>query len=110
MDYSYFNQGFDASSYAIPTMDPTISNSSLPNPYGVSDLHVNRSAAAPVASAQPYMYNSMRSFPSAPTLPASTCTMGMMARQPDPRQTHMFAPSTPKPSHSVLNRALNFFR
>ena len=96
MDYSYFNQGFEAPAYGLPGMDPTLSaNCSLPA-YG--DLQRTTPAAPGQVgvSQHHYMYNTMRPFTSCtPSLPSSSCTMpGMMARPTaDPRQPHMFPSS-----------------
>ena len=82
MDYSgYFNQtGFEAPGYGLPGMDP-MSNCSLS--YG--DL--NRATPGQGVASQPYMYNSMRPFTTTPSLPSTSCTMGMMgARTADHRQ------------------------
>ena len=88
MEYSYFNQtGFDAPGYGIPGMDPSLANCSLPGPY--ADLN-RASAQGQVGGAQPYMYNSMRPFTTTPSLPSTSCTMGMMARPADHRQPPMF--------------------
>ena len=89
MDYSYFNQGFEAPAYGLPGMEPSLPNCSLPTAYG--DLQ--RTPPGQVGASQHYMYNSMRPFTSTPSLPSSSCTMGMMARPADPRQTHMFPSS-----------------